>query len=150
MHMENALTKKRNQRLVWVDQARGLAIFLVVYGHNYPDIEPYIYSFHVPLFFLISGMFHPKNVTFGTAMKRAKLILTPYFIWASILFLFWLLIGRFYGQSALKDLSPLKNLIGVFYAQGGQEYMDWGIPVWFLPCIFVVFFPKPDYRSIRF
>ncbi|MGB5942563.1 MAG: acyltransferase family protein [Leeuwenhoekiella sp.] len=147
--MENALTKERNQRLVWVDQARGLAIFLVVYGHNYPDIEPYIYSFHVPLFFLISGMFHPKNVTFGTARKRVKLILTPYFIWASILFLFWLLIGRFYGQSALKDLSPLKNLFGIFYAQGGQEFMDWGIPMWFLPCIFVVFLLFSAINEIR-
>jgi fucose 4-O-acetylase-like acetyltransferase len=33
--------------------------------------------------------------------------------------------------------SPLKNFIGIFYAQGGPEYMNWGIPMWFLPALFI-------------
>ncbi len=128
-----------NKRLDWIDQARGLSIFLVVYGHNFPVNEPYIYSFHVPLFFLISGMFHPSNINLALVKKRAKMILIPYFFWAFSLYLFWFFIGRKYGESSNLDLSPINNLIGVFYAQGGQTYMDWGIPMWFLPCIFLVF-----------
>ena len=127
------------KRLNWIDQARGLSIFLVVYGHNFPLYEPYIYSFHVPLFFFISGMFHPKLSNKKTIIKRAKVILTPYFFWASALYLFWLIIGRKYGNSSDLNLSILDNFLGIFYAQGGQTYMDWGIPLWFLPCLFLVF-----------
>jgi acyltransferase len=127
------------KRLDWIDQARGLSIFLVVYGHNFPVNEPYIYSFHVPLFFLIAGMFHPEKVDLATVKRRAKMILIPYFVWAIALFLFWYFFGRNYGDSAGMQLSPLDNFIGIFYAQGGPEYMDWGIPMWFLPCIFLVF-----------
>ncbi len=126
-------------RISWIDQARGLSIFLVVYGHNYPVLEPYIYSFHVPLFFFISGMFHPTLTTKETFIKRTKTILLPYFIWASLLYLFWFFVGKNYGNSSTLQLSPLDNFIGIFYSQGGQKYMDWGIPLWFLPCIFLVF-----------
>jgi len=127
------------KRLDWIDQARGLSIFLVVYGHNFPVNEPYIYSIHVPLFFLISGMFHPKSINLALIKRRAKMILIPYFFWAFSLYFFWFFIGRKFGKSSNLDLSPIDNLIGVFYAQGGQNYMDWGIPMWFLPCIFLVF-----------
>lgn len=128
-----------SQRLHWVDQARGWSIFLVVYGHNFPAIEPYIYSVHVPLFFFISGMFHKAPLSKFSLIHRAKTLLVPYFSWASMLYIFWLFVGRNFGKSSALDLSPWDNLLGIFYAQGGQQYMDWGIPLWFLPCIFMVF-----------
>lgn len=128
-----------SHRLHWVDQARGWSIFLVVYGHNFPAIEPYIYSVHVPLFFFISGMFHKAPLSKFSVIHRAKTLLIPYLLWASILFLFWLFLGRNFGKSSTLDLSPWNNFLGIFYAQGGQQYMDWGIPLWFLPCIFMVF-----------
>ena len=136
-------------RKKWIDQARGLSIFLVVYGHNFPINEPYIYSFHVPLFFFIAGMFHPKKVTFETVKRRAKIILIPYFVWALALYLFWLFLGRNYGDSAEAGLSAIDNLIGIFYSQGGQSYMDWGIPMWFLPCIFIVFLVFAAIQKIK-
>ena len=46
---------KRNQ---WVDVAKGIAIILMVLGHTaIPDsLSRFIYSFHMPLFFIASGM----------------------------------------------------------------------------------------------
>ena len=129
-----------SNRLNWIDQARGLAIFMVVYGHNFPSIEPYIYSVHVPLFFLISGIFQPAVVSSQQLIRRVKQLLIPYFFWATTLFLFWWTVGRKFGKSSAQDLSVVDNFMGVFYAQGGPQYMDWGIPMWFLPCILLVFF----------
>lgn len=45
------------ERLYYLDMARGLAILLVVAGHIFPDsyFKIFITSFHVPLFFIISG-----------------------------------------------------------------------------------------------
>lgn len=47
---------QRNQR---IDVIRGMAIMLVVLGHSGVS-EPlfqWIYSFHMPLFFFVSGIF---------------------------------------------------------------------------------------------
>lgn len=126
-------------RLIWADQAKGFGIFLVLYAHNNPFLESYIYSFHMPLFFFIGGMFHPSKTSFQTVLKRAKSILIPYFVWSFILFVFWFFLGRHYGDSLKYNLDPLNGVIGLFYAQGDRAYMDWGIPMWFLPCIFLTF-----------
>ncbi len=128
-----------NKRLDWIDQLKGFTIFLVVYGHNYPILEKYIYSFHMPLFIIISGFFFPDKTNLYDIKKRFKNIIVPYFIWAFFLFGFWVLISKNIGVSSEKNLSTLKNFIGIFYAQGGMEYMDWGIPLWFLPMIFLCF-----------
>ena len=128
-----------SERIEWIDQVKGFGIFLVVYGHNFPVIEKYIYGFHMPLFFIIAGFFHPPIQQPNSILKRFKSILIPYFIWSFLLFTFWLLLGRFYGDSINYNLSIFKNFIGIFYAQGGRDYMDWGIPMWFLPTLFLTF-----------
>lgn len=49
--------QKSNSRIVWIDLAKGLAIFLVVVGHIYSGgiFQTWLYSFHIPLFFIVSG-----------------------------------------------------------------------------------------------
>ncbi|NMH26672.1 acyltransferase family protein [Flavobacterium silvaticum] len=132
-------TPKPSKRLDWVDQVKGLTIFLVVYGHNFPVYGKHIDSFRMPLFIMVAGFFHPRVSSAMKLKKRFKTVMIPYFIWSSLLFLFWLVIGRDYGDSAKLNLSPVKNFIGIFYSQGDRQYMDWGIPLWFLPNIFMTF-----------
>lgn len=127
------------KRINWVDQVKGFTIFLVVYGHNFPFNEKYIYSFHMPLFFMIAGFFHPRVSNVANLNKRIKSILLPYFIWSIILFFFWFFITSRFGESVSFNLSPIQNFIGIFYAQGDRPYMDWGIPMWFLPGLFMTF-----------
>ena len=91
-------------RLSWIDYARGLAIILVCYRHvfegskeagirvdNYIFLE-YInillYSFRMPLFFIISGLFITSSLQ-KKGLKlyitdRARGILYPYFLWGFI------------------------------------------------------------------
>ncbi len=132
-----ALAKR--QRIDWVDVVKGFGIFLVVYGHNFPILETYIYGFHMPLFFFLSGLFHPIKITTLIVKKRAQQILIPYFSWSTLLFLFWFFIGRKYGESSEVEASVFKNFIGIFFAQGNTTYMNWGMPMWFLPSIFLTF-----------
>jgi fucose 4-O-acetylase-like acetyltransferase len=127
----------KKERINWIDIVKGFGIILVIYAHNFPYLENYIYSFHMPLFFFLSGLFHPNKLTIKIVKKRIQQILVPYFIWSFLLFLFWFFIGRKFGDSSNLDLSIIKNFIGIFYAQGGHEYMNWGIPMWFLPAIFL-------------
>jgi len=131
------MIEPKEKRINWIDLVKGFGIVLVIYAHNFPYLETYIYGFHMPLFFFISGLFHPKELNITIVKKRAKQILLPYFLWSFLLFLFWFFIGRKFGDSNALSLNVFKNFIGIFYAQGGNEYMNWGIPMWFLPAIFL-------------
>lgn len=63
--------KECMERKKGFDVARGIGIFLIVWSHTMSDGEPlrsFLFSFHVPLFFLISGYFlrvEEKNVHAG-------------------------------------------------------------------------------------
>lgn len=88
-------------RLTWIDYARGIAIILVAYRHNFEGLREsgfpvgnytvleyaniFFFSFRMPLFFIISGIF-----VAGSLKKRgisdfietkARTILYPYFVW---------------------------------------------------------------------
>ena len=90
------------ERLAWVDTARGIGIILVVYGHALrghvvsgaydpawrADVQDdVIYSFHMPLFFFLAGLFAQRSLTKGTAAflrDKATTLFYPYFLWSVI------------------------------------------------------------------
>lgn len=131
------------KRHFFIDQLRAFAIFLIVFEHNDHSsiLSELSTSFSIPLFFVLSGLVSgdKSKLYLKTFIgKQVKRLLIPYFSLSFLLFLFWLLLGRHYGESASKAYEPVKNFIGIFYAQGGPEYMNWGIPMWFLPALFLV------------
>lgn len=50
-----------NQRIEFIDVTRGMAMLLVIFGHCFISetvlLNRYILSFHMALFFLVSGVF---------------------------------------------------------------------------------------------
>lgn len=89
------------QRQSWVDIAKGIGILLVVYGHVargvfnagvamdeglFHLIDSLIYSFHMPLFFFISGLFFLASLASkgrgGLIASKIDTILYPYLIWS--------------------------------------------------------------------
>ena len=72
------------KRVEWIDSLRGLAMFLVILGHSFyirnNKIRNYLYSFHMPLFFFISGLTTKrKDISFIEFIKKkAKNLLLPY------------------------------------------------------------------------
>ncbi len=73
---------KQNKRIEYIDVAKGIGILLVVfgfvvYGGNYKmvgseTISNFIYSFHMPLFFVISGMCIKESKRVNKGMRRNK------------------------------------------------------------------------------
>ena len=47
-----------NRRITYLDTAKGILILLMLIGHIWNDgfVHAFIYVFHMPAFFLISGM----------------------------------------------------------------------------------------------
>ena len=88
------------QRVVWVDYAKAIGIILVVYGHVarglyhagigiptylYSIVDTVIYSFHMPLFFFLSGLFFYKSLKKqgGKNLISSKVdtLIYPYLVW---------------------------------------------------------------------
>lgn len=79
------MTKK--SRIEWVDVAKGVGILLVVFGHlidgrSFPGL--YIWSFHMPLFFFLSGLFMSETISLQAIAKRARQLLLPCFVFTAI------------------------------------------------------------------
>ena len=94
--------ERRSTRVMWVDTAKGFGIVLVVFGHAMRGlvsanlmtwtpaarfVDAWIYAFHMPLFFFLSGLF-----LFRSAIKawpafvwdKLRTIAYPYFVWSLI------------------------------------------------------------------
>lgn len=75
------------ERLPYVDIAKGIAIWLMIVGHQHisEQAHTYISSFHMPLFFFISGMFFRKNKSFFQNLESAiRGLVIPYLFFSTI------------------------------------------------------------------
>jgi len=91
-----ALSKERDY---YFDNAKFILILLVVIGHvieplintnlNQKALYIFIYSFHMPLFVLVSGYFSKKINGDNYILKTIKKILIPYLIFQVLYFLFF-------------------------------------------------------------
>lgn len=125
------------ERIEWIDNLKGVGIFLVVLGHLQlaETSTKIIYSFHMPLFFFISGfLFKIKsNEAFRTrARKKAINLIRPYFIFEAISILFTSFVSIVKGGK-LPALSD--TLSELFYLEGT---VGWNSPLWFLVVLFFV------------
>ena len=77
--MEDALVKisvENNSRIAYIDNAKGFLILCIVLGHIYTEggIHKLLYVFHVPAFFIISGMlFNYSKIfekTYASILKK--------------------------------------------------------------------------------
>ncbi|WP_461453526.1 acyltransferase family protein [Mucilaginibacter sp.] len=130
------------KRVLWIDYAKFIGIFLVVFGHQaLPDTwGGTVFAFHMPLFFFISGFlfsFKKYNKYSVFFKKRIIQLIVPYFIFNVITYIFWLFIGRKFGADSTRVISIYTPVIGIFYGNGIKDYLVHGIALWFLPCLFV-------------
>lgn len=54
--ISQSMTEPSTKRIAWIDMAKAIAILLMVIGHEASgSIYTWIFSFHMPLFFILSG-----------------------------------------------------------------------------------------------
>jgi len=125
----------------WIDYARFLTIFLIIYFH----CPPKLYGFagismsllRLPCFFFISGfLFRPDKYSTikKFAIHRGKQLLVPYFCFSLIFYLFWLFIGRKIGAETDLNVPLYQPLID--FILGTPKLV--AVPLWFLPSLFII------------
>lgn len=116
-----------NKRTPYIDIARAIGIFLVVFGHVITGkLTTIIYWFHMPFFFFLSGLLlkrkssdFSKRDLFYLLIRRTYNYYIPYVIW-----------GLFYSRLTLKNL--LKLLWGTREVLVQIESLT---SLWFLPTL---------------
>ncbi len=141
-YKENNTMQERN---VWVDYAKAIGIILVVYGHvargvfnaglpmdesEFVLVDSIIYSFHMPLFFFLSGLFFfdslQKRGRGGLIINKIDTIAYPFIVWSLLQGLFEVALSNYTnGQVTLVEVF---SLLWMPRAQ-----------FWFLYALFLVF-----------
>ena len=81
-HMKETYSLKTKKRIAYIDTAKTICIFLMIVGHwtSNDILNRYIYSFHMPALFIISGfLYKPKSwvetiLSFGIPITFYSLI----------------------------------------------------------------------------
>jgi fucose 4-O-acetylase-like acetyltransferase len=116
-------------RHAWVDVAKGMGIILVVLGHAimgvhdagklaadslWMPLNSAIYSFHMPLFFVLSGIFASARLVRPArpfVLGMARQIVWPYLLWALVQTLVISAAGSVVNRPGKFDAATLPSLL---------------------------------------
>ncbi len=126
------------QRNQMIDITKGFGIICVVLGHNWTLVQGrgelfhIIFSFHMPLFFFLSGVFlRDTDCLKQIIISRFHSLLKPYLV------VLVFLSAHFFSELLMEWKIPLgmfSHFYGVIYGTG--HTIAWP-PMWFLPHLFL-------------
>jgi fucose 4-O-acetylase-like acetyltransferase len=171
-------SKPNATRVEWIDVARGLGILLVVFGHTLRGlvrssilpstgwsaaVDTWIYAFHMPLFFCLSGLFAPRLAarSWGTILwDRMTGIVYPYFVWSVLQTVVQIGLSKFTNNPAdLKDLARIPYepnmqfwfLYALFLISLGYALLvKLRVPAWAMLALGLVILLGPDMGLMGF
>lgn len=144
----NSDEKIFRNRIDWIDVAKGIAIILVVLGHSSNDlVEPvnrFLLSFHMPLFFFLSGICYKKsNIKVGRYVyKKFSTLLIPKMTLGLINLSFDILQNKIEGVKI--DINLMGGVITYFVRN------DWFLLVMFYVSIIFYFVDKLNYSKCAY
>ena len=118
-----------------IDVLRGIGICLMVFNHIGWGrmIHIYIQSFHMPLFFLVSGYLWKQKAATDVLKKRLKSLLLPYGVFALIYFI----IAAVFNFAKNGDFQAIEAAKAVLLFPTDNAYIPISPALWFLPCMFL-------------
>jgi fucose 4-O-acetylase-like acetyltransferase len=128
------MKNENKERVEYIDIARGIGILLVALAHAdvslfSPYLHRLIYSFHMPLFFFLSGYFFNPGIPFWELLiKRFNTILKPYLVTIVLIYIASL------SFTNMRFVTVFGRIAKALYGTG--YYIDW-VQLWFLPSLFV-------------
>ena len=141
--VKNDNNSNSENRLLWIDIAKGIAIILMIIGHTATFggyLRNWIFSFHMPLFFLLSG-YTIQTVSWKeldkVTIKDYKRLIVPVFVMRGVNAVVNILIdGNSLKASFIDNFSRIMWGNGNDYIKsGGTQFLGLGV-IWFLISLF--------------
>lgn len=124
----------KTRHIDYIDTAKGIGILSVLIGHIFPRQNvDFIYLFHMPLFFFISGYLLSPQPTTNFITKKTKGLIIPYIYFALIIITLNTVISAILGSLTIVDVA--KSLIKSVYG-GALLKGDLGA-YWFITVLFI-------------
>ncbi len=129
----------------YIDVARGAVILLMLVGHSgAPKIlTQFIYGFHMPFFFILSGYLYNHGKWEARGLKelvrtKFKAYMIPYFILCGINIILEFITSIFSNGFRFEFIKEgFTDIIWDLYSYSTRARMGTSTPLWFLPCIFL-------------
>ena len=120
----------RMNRIIEIDYTKAIGIILMVLGHCYSNTNlliRWLYSFHMPLFFIAPGIIYgqKKSKLKFSWKNRLISIILPYFIFGAVYTIFLFSLSKF------QDVNMMVIRFKMLFTLQGVSAL------WFLPCIFL-------------
>ena len=136
----NIQSDNMEKRLDYIDIAKGLGMLAIVWGHICCKgwSNELVYSFHIPLFFFLSGMMfnREKYPSFWQFFKkRAKRLLIPYAVYSVLTWGVWVAFNMVFHRPVESIWDPLLQTI---IAKGSGGFLVHNVALWFIPCLLAV------------
>lgn len=161
---------EKEKRLVYLDIARGICILFVVFGHALiptvrenneliKGIYTYIYFFHMPVFFIVSGIIFENNLNKYTdnkkfLTKKFKLLIIPYIVFSCVSYIGINICFRINGfsnilKSAGYNATNLKDIIiGILFYNNHIDKHLWFVYMLFMAFVINIFTKKSKTISL--
>ena len=141
------MTKPSTKRIAWIDMAKAIAILLMVIGHEASgSIYTWIFSFHMPLFFILSGYTARRVDTWYGLRKTISKLFKRIWILAAIMIILLAIENYLFYPSQLVDVVK-STALGIFWGSNGARFglNNVGV-IWFL---FAYFWARIIFDMIR-
>lgn len=131
---------KDNKRLDYNDLAKSLGMLTIIWGHiRLGDwSNAFVYAWHIPLFFFLSGMVFNKSkyVNFKSFfVKKVKSLLIPYAVFSFLTWIIWAAFSFITHAPVESYWMPLAQTV---IAQGSGGFLVHNVPLWFVTCLFIM------------
>jgi fucose 4-O-acetylase-like acetyltransferase len=129
------------ERSVYWDLIKGLGIIAIVVGHSCSPLGPFVYMYHLMLFFFISGYLYNDKYSFDIYGFIGKRVQSQWSLTVKYSLLFVLLHNLFVGIGIYSPInfpyydyrSFIAAIINNILLQGGEQM---GGALWFIPLLF--------------
>lgn len=135
----------------WIDNAKGLAMLMVIVGHVSGELTGrlqfnWVYGVHLVVFFLVSGYtMRPKTLNSEYVSKKFSGLMIPYF-WTSFFVVLTDIMNSYVIQhnASIQNVTNIiyRDITRIFFASGSHTFfgsVDLGTrigAIWFLPAMF--------------
>ena len=133
-------TKKR---VKYIDVARGIAIICIILGHlGISNIDKVVFTFHVPIFFFITGYFIDDSLSMDEFIKKKiKTLIIPYICTCLVIILIATLKNMCFYGTEIASKTAMDWIMASLYGSGvnydgGIYYVKAIGAIWFLLATF--------------
>lgn len=130
------------KRIDWIDITKGIGIFLVMLGHTgLPEVfRAWIYSFHMPMFFLISGYLFKIRTQKECIKRSINLLIIPYLAYSMLFILIDFILFN-------NSHEVLNGLVNTFIGKGSFSVLWFFIALFWVEIFFNYIMKRFDKRK---